>query len=170
MERIKSPLEVILDEIDRALDSRFFYLAVATTLTLPDLCVSLISANGRSTGPLYEAWCDANLGPEFEWVTGKDLYSFRCGVSHNGRFGDLKHNVERVVFSLPGRGLPLTNCQVNDAYVYSADEFCRNFMTAVRRWYDAHKDDENLKANLDRMVQYRPHGMAPYIVGAPLLA
>lgn len=59
---------------------------------------------------------------------------------------------------------------MNDAYVYSVDEFCRNFMKAVRRWYETHKDDETFKANLDRMVQYRPDGMAPYIKGMRLLA
>ena len=170
MERMISPLEILLDEIERALDAGFFYLAVATTLTLPDICVSLVAEDGRSNGVLYKAWCDKNLGSDFGWVTGEDLYSFRCGVSHNGRFGDLKHNVARVVFALPGGGIRLQNGRLNDAYVYSADEFCRNFMNAVRRWYDANKDDCNLAANLDRLVQYRAKGLAPYVIGVPLLA
>ena len=166
----RTPLEDILAEIDRALDQGFYYLAVATVLTLPDLCVSLASEDGRSNGKGYVKWCNDNLGNEFAWVTGDDLWSFRCGVSHNGRFGDLKHNVGRVIFSLPFRGNTFTNCQMNDAYVYSVEDFCRNFMSAVRSWYAAHESDATLRKNLDRMVQYRPDGLAPYISGMPLLA
>lgn len=166
----KSPLEEILAEIDRALEQKFYYLAVAAVLTLPDLCVSLISDDGRSNGRKYVKWCSDNLGDEFAYVTGDDLWSFRCGVSHNGRFGDLKHNVGRVIFSLPFQGNTFTNCQFNDAFVYSVEDFCRNFMNAVRIWYAANESNENLQLNINRMVQYRPNGLPPYIVGAPLLA
>jgi len=170
MQPTRSPLEKILAEIDRALDQGFFYLAVATVLTLPDLCVSLISEDARSTGKRYIEWCDTNLGSEFVYVSGDDLWSFRCGVSHNGRFGDLKHDVGRVVFSLPFRGNRLIDCVINDAYIYSVEDFCRNFMAAVRKWYWSNEENPNLKQNIERMVQYRSEGLPPYIVGVPLLA
>jgi hypothetical protein len=167
MQSIQSPLDVILNEIDRALEQKFYYLAVSTVLTLPDLCVSLLS--GRSSGPLYKNWCKENLGPEFDYLTGDDLYSFRCGVIHNGRFGDLKHSVGRVLFVFPFRGNQFVNCMIDDAYFYSVEDFCRNFISYVRKWYDQHKDNPELQANLNRMVQYRPEGLAPYSIGAPLL-
>lgn len=93
----------------------------------------------------------------------------RCGVLHNGRFGDLKHNVGRVIFALPGQGT-FVNCQANDAYIYSVVDFCRNFTNAVYRWFEANREDEILKANLPRLMQYRPNGLAPYMVGMTVLA
>lgn len=87
-----SPLYPLLSEINKAATSGMPFLAVAMTVALPDICVSLVSEDGRSDRERYVHWCDANLGPRFSLLTGRDLYSMRCGVLHNGRFGDLKHS------------------------------------------------------------------------------
>jgi hypothetical protein len=86
-----SPLYSLLNEINKAAAGGLPFLAVAMTVALPDICVSLASPDGRSTRQQYKDWCRDNLGPEFDFVTGDDLWSMRCGVLHNGRFGDLKH-------------------------------------------------------------------------------
>ena len=93
----------------------------------------------------------------------------RCGVLHNGRFGDLKHSVARVIFALPGRG-QIVNTIMDDAYVYSVVDFCQQFTTAVYRWCEAHKADEAVQANMPRLMQYRVGGLAPYIGGITVLA
>lgn len=94
----------------------------------------------------------------------------RCGVLHNGRFGDMKHNVARVIFSLPNSGSTFVNCQMNDAYVYSVVDFCKVFTDAVYRWFEANKDDATIMANIPRLMQYRQGGLAPYIKGPTVLA
>jgi hypothetical protein len=167
----ESPLYPLLNEINRAAKGGLPFLAVAMTVALPDICVSLVSNDGRSNGDRYKAWCKDNLGQEFSFVTGDDLYSMRCGVLHNGRFGDLKHNVARVIFALPDANANVfINCQMNDAYFYSVVEFCRNFTQAVYNWCEKNKENANLKANIPRLMQYRQGGLAPYVVGATVLA
>lgn len=95
----------------------------------------------------------------------------RCGVLHNGRFGDLKHQASRVIFALPdSRNNLFINCRSNDAYFYSVVEFCRNFTAAVEEWFDVHREDEPVKANLPRLIQYREEGLVPYIKGMRVLA
>jgi hypothetical protein len=165
----ESPLYALLNEINRAATIGMPFLAVAMTAALPDICVSLISDDGRSTGEGYKQWCQDNLGSEFSFLTGDDLYSMRCGVLHNGRFGDLKHNVARVVFALPGT-LTRVNCRADDAYIYSVADFCRNFTVAVYKWMEANRGNANVRANLPRLMQYRNGGMPPYIVGPTVLA
>jgi hypothetical protein len=161
----------LLDEINRAVSGGFPFLAVAMTVALPDICVSLISGDGRTNGDLYKKWCDQNLPKsEFSYVTSDDLWSMRCGVLHNGRFGDLKHNVARIIFALPSKTFVPTNMILNDAYFYSVVEFCKNFTDAVRDWYDKNKDDINIQANLPRLMQYRSGGLLPYFHGATVLA
>jgi hypothetical protein len=145
------------------------FLAITMTVALPDICTSLISDDGRTSPTLYKEWCKNNLGPEFSFVTGEDLYSMRCGVLHSGRFGDLKHNVARVVFAIPGK-LTLVNCIGNDAYIYSVVDFCKHFTEAVYRWMEKNKEHANVKANLPRLMQYRFGGMPPYVVGQTVLA
>lgn len=95
----------------------------------------------------------ANLGPKFSFVSPEDLYSIRCGVLHQDRFGDLKHNVARVLFLPPECGSSFTNCQINDAYCYSVVEFCRNLCDAAHKWYEANRNDPIVQVNSRRMMQ-----------------
>jgi hypothetical protein len=126
------------------------------TLALPDICVSLSSEDGRSDGPRYREWCAENLMPsgKFDYITPNDLWSMRCGVLHNGRFGDLKHSVSRVIFT-PRDGGQFENCLVNDSYLYGAVQFCRNFTQLVHAWAEKHHTDEQVKVNMPRLMQYR---------------
>ena len=167
----RSPLYPILNEINKAAAGEMPFLAIAMCVALPDICVSLSSPKGRSERDDYKQWCQDNLSKdEFGFLTPDDLWSMRCGVLHNGRFGDLKHNVARVIFIPPNSSATFVNCQLNDAYYYSVVDFCRNFTTAVYRWFEAHRDDESVKANLPRLMQYRRGGFAPYIEGQTVLA
>jgi hypothetical protein len=164
-----TPLDYLLSEVERAIQGKFYFLALTMVLALPEVCVSLASTDGRSNGERYKDWCKANLTSGFDFVSGEDLFSMRCGVLHNGRFGDLKHNVARVIFALPGN-VTFVNCKMNDAYVYSVADFCANFIAAVRRWYAAHAYDPTVIVNLPRMMTLYPDGLSPYIKGAPILA
>ena len=165
-----SPLYPILNEINKAAKEGLPFLAIAMCVALPDICASLASADGRSVPHTYKAWCKNNLGAEFSFVTPDDLYSMRCGVLHNGRFGDLKHNVGRIIFALPGGSPGFVNCVANDAYVYSVVDFCKHFTDAVFKWFEANKNDANIQANIPRLMQYRVGGFAPYFHGLTVLA
>jgi len=105
----ESPLYPLLNEINKAVAFGLPLLAIVMTVALPDICVSLASANGRTTKELYKEWCKNNLGPAFGYVTPDDLWSMRCGVLHNGRFGDLQHSVARVIFALTNSGMLANN-------------------------------------------------------------
>jgi hypothetical protein len=164
-----SPLTPLLDEINRAASGGFPFLAVAMAVALPDICCSLIYPDGRSKGVRYRAWCKANLGPEFDFVTSKDLYSIRCGVLHSGRFGDLEHNVASVKFILPGTNINVINSRLDDIYLYSVVDFCKNFTASVEAWFEKNKHDPNVVANLPRLMRYRPDGLKPIMAGITVL-
>ena len=167
---IQTPLDPLLREIEIACANGLCQIAVAMTLALPDICVSLSSADSRSNGSRYVDWCKSNLDGRFSFVTGEDLYSMRCGVLHSGRFGDLKHNVSRVLFAPPDPSNNMfVNNRINDAYFYSALEFCKNFGDVARKWYANNASDANVVSNLPRMMRYHPNGIPPYVVGTPIL-
>lgn len=169
MPPLDSPLDQILGEIVVA-SSTLPLLAVAMTVALPDICVSLESEDGRSDGVRYRRWCADNL-PEskFSYVSPDDLWSMRCGVLHNGRFGDMKHEVKRVIFTLPNSSVSFTNCLVGDAYLTDAASFCQAFTEAVRQWSEANRAHPIVKANLPRLFQYRDE-LPPYIRGVRMIA
>jgi hypothetical protein len=164
-----SPLYPLLNEINKAAATGLPFLAVAMTVALPDICISLISADGRTSPDRYKQWCKDNLDQkDFGFVTPDDLYSMRCGVLHNGRFGDLKHNAARVIFALPG-STTFVDCKMNDAYFYSVVNFCQTFTLAVRDWYEKNKNDLILQSNLPRLMQYHEGGFLPYVSGVTVL-
>ena len=134
--------------------------------------MSLASADGRSDGNRYKEWCLEHLSSsETIHLTGEDLWSIRCGVLHNGRFGDLKHNVARIAF-VPAAGSAgnIFSGKVNDAYFCNVTEFCKNICDAVCIWYELNKGDPNVLENIPRLMQYYPQGLAPFIIGMPIIA
>ncbi|MEM6536356.1 MAG: hypothetical protein AAF668_01365 [Pseudomonadota bacterium] len=168
MTQLEHPIFPLLNEINIAAEKGLPLLAISMTVALPDICVSLISKDGRTDSRRYKEWCDNNLGTEFSYVTSNDLYSMRCGVLHNGRFGDLKHEVGRVIFALDGA--EMVNCKFNDAYIYSAPNFCRNFTVAVHNWIQENYENSIFKENTKRLIQFHPNGLAPYLIGPTVIA
>ena len=139
------------------------------TFALPDICVSLILENGRTNSHAYKDWCRDNLGSYFGYVTPDDLYSMRCGILHNGRFGDLQHNVGRVMFAISDN-TTYVDVRLNDGYIYSIVQFCCNFTEAVSLWFKTNEGNELLNERLPRLMQYRVGGFTPYIWGETVLA
>lgn len=169
-------MELFLQEIENALKARLYYLAVVTAVTIPDVCAALASPDGESTGAKYKAWYSDNVGKTLTWFTEVDCYKFRCGGVHQGRFGHKDMQYDRTIFLLPG---PVTMMQglskgnggsAESAYMYSAVEFCQVFVKAARDWLKANADNATVKANMAHLVELRPEGLSPHIVGIPVIA
>lgn len=164
-------MNVLTEEIDRALSAELYYLALVLTLSLPDVCAALESADGQTNALKYKAWCDTWVSPAYPQMTSVDLYSMRCGVVHQGRLGHPKMQYARVLFTLPNAHNNVFHQNIiNDALNLDAVIFCRDMAGAVARWYAAKQNDPNVTANLPRLVQFHEHGLAPYMVGMPLIA
>lgn len=164
-------MEGLTGEVERALSAKLYYLALVLTLSLPDVCAALASDDGQTSGLKYKAWCDAWFLPAYPQITSLDLYSMRCGVVHQGRLGHPKMQYARVLFTLPNTSNNVFHQNIiNDALNLDAVIFCRDMAGAVARWYTAKQHDPNVMANLPRLVQFHEQGLAPYMVGMPLIA
>src|SRR6267154_323178 len=134
-------MNTILEEIEKALQSQLFYLAVASALSLPDVCSALESPNGTTSGAQYKAWYSAWLGHKYPNITPDDIYSLRCGVVHQGRFGHPRMQYSRVLFAIPNPGrIVFHNNIVDDALNLDAPMFCRDVLESALTWYEAKKD------------------------------
>jgi hypothetical protein len=165
-------MDAIFNDIESALKANVYYAAIALALSIPDVCASLQHPIGHVKGSNksgYIKWFTANLSGAYPLLTGNDIYSLRSGVVHNGRFG--AGNFARVLFTVPNsQGNVFHNNIINDALNLDAVQFCKNFVAAARSWLTHQKTDKNVERNLDRVVQFRPAGLAPYMVGMPLIA
>jgi hypothetical protein len=168
---VADPMSTILGEIQKALDAGLHYLAVASALSLPDVCAALESPTGTTSGAQYKAWYDAWLAPLYPNITGDDIYSLRCGVVHQGRFGHPKMQYSRVLFTIPNASRNVFHNNIlDDALNLDAPTFCKDIIASVMKWYEAKKTDPAVEVNLPRLLRLHPNGLPPYMVGMPLIA
>jgi hypothetical protein len=165
-------LDVITREIEVALKGGFYYLAIIGSLTLPDICSALESQDGTTSGKQYMHWCDSWLLPKYPFLTSSEIYSLRCGVIHQGNAMHPSKRYSRILFTLPvpHNDVFLHNNILNDALNLDAVTFCRDVLECGVNWYAQEKNNPHVVANLPNQVRYYPKGIAPYIVGVPVIS
>ena len=164
-------MQATLDEIEHCVGSGRYYAAISLALTVPDIAAALGSSNGESKPARYKAWFDANLSPKYPNLTAHDCYCLRCGVVHQGRFGHPGSQYDRVLFTIPTpEGRVFHNNIFNDALNLDAPTFCRDIVKAALKWLKAEAGNATVQTNLQRSVRLYPRGLAPYMVGTPLIA
>lgn len=174
---VLAPLEAILSDIESALHAEFWYLAVAVTLSIPDIC-SLLERDAKTEGwakeEKYVTWYNENVGEKFPLVNGQACYYLRGGVVHKGQFRHAKLEYDRIVFSV----MKETRARVTVRYVNSPrlpvlivdlEGFCMSVITAAREWGQRKKDDPIVRQNLADLVRFRPEGFPPALVNVPMV-
>src|SRR5690625_2233996 len=162
---LPSPIDFLLAEVEHALEHGMYYLAIITALTLPDVCSALASENGVTNGGRYREWYRSNLSNRFPNLTDYDCWRLRCGVVHQGRFGRPGMRYSRVIFTIPDQQNNFFHNNIfNDALNLDAVTFCGDIIQGVRDWYESNRDCANVRSNIPHLVQYRPNGLAPYMV------
>ena len=108
--------------------------------------------------------------PEYPRLTGADLYGMRCGVLHQGKLGHPNMQYARILFTLSSDRALLHNNVIGLALNLDAVTFCRDMVAGVARWYAQERESPYVKRNLPDMLQVYPNGLAPYIVGMPIIS
>ena len=81
-------MDLILKEIQAALDAKLWYAALAVTVTLPDICASLEAPPGASKDKQrsrYLRWFNTYAKRDAV-LTADRCWDLRCGVSHEGKY------------------------------------------------------------------------------------
>jgi hypothetical protein len=186
------PIEIssILDEIDKAIEAKLYYLAIVVALSVPDICACLEfdpDEPSWADKKTYSKWCDENI--TFDSVAGIDLYYIRSGVIHRGHFHHQKSRFNRIMFIGPesafkahdimltvNPGSSFGGIDVKDlrlegkVLMFDVLRFCGTVSDAARKWSIAKKNDSNVQRNLPLLVRYRPNGLPPFSVGVPTIA
>lgn len=181
-------MNLLLDQIEQSLSSGGYYLSLFTALTIPDIGGAMDASNGEATGARYKDWYEVWVRPQFQKamkrelgdraafatlvnpLEGADCYYFRCGLLHQGRVEHPKSKFDRIMFVEPGNGrLKMHYSTMNNALVVDIDDFCREIIAGAREWLAAVEQTDLYKANYAKFVQRHPSGIAPYIVGVPVI-
>jgi hypothetical protein len=190
MDNVPLELTAILREIEKALEAKLYYVAIAVALSVPDICACLECDPDKpiwATQEKYVAWCDKNL--RFKNLTGVDLFRIRGGVLHQGHFDHPKSKFDRVMFIGPESaikahdivitvkpgvtfsGISAETLRVSgDLLQLDVRMFCNSILDAARAWGISKANDPHVLRNLPNLVRYRPEGLPPFSVGVPTIA
>lgn len=158
-------MDWILEEMESGLSSGHYFLALMMALTIPDICAALESKNGKSSSPAYKAWYQNHLSEAYK-IAANDCWNLRCSLLHQGRSDNPNSEVERVIFTLPHRDqIVLHNNRIDKVVQIDLVGFCLAMSAAARRWFDATKENETVRRNLERLVRHYPDGFPGRFAG-----
>jgi hypothetical protein len=164
-------VEGLLREIEKAMTAELYYLALLLTLTLPDVCSALEQSDGRAAGKkAYKAWYKINIHDVIGGLTPDEAYELRSTVVHQSRaLGSEARNYSRILFTMKST-TRIDSCILNDAMMFDAEMFCGRWISMVRQWIEKTKTNPTVQGHLPSLLQVRPSGLAPYVVGMPIIA
>lgn len=176
-------MEPILEQIRATFNCGIWYPVVSSVLMLPDACGAVeFWGQGKKPRDRYIEWYDRWVLPHFKPANvkfdGSVVYIVRNAMIHESTgFTRGEHGFDRILFTPPNKaGIALEFCfsggveeaalQVTILGMMDAMERgVRNWLTDVRT--DADKSRETAIAKL---IQYRPNGQEPHIVGIPIVS
>lgn len=164
-------MEDILQQVRAASKVGAYYVSLLSALTLPDICAALESEDGKASRAKFITWFDAQVAPSYNgFLDGESCYYFRCSMLHQGSTQHPKSKYSRIIFLEPGnRRMTLHNNIMNDALNIDVNIFCEDICAAVEHWWPAASTQPAFQANVTRFVTRHPNGLAPYIVGIPVI-
>lgn len=161
-------MEDFIEEIRAAIKGQAWLLALAGVLALPDMCAALESNDGCTTGAKYRSWVSRWLGNKYTSLDPADLYQMRCSFLHQGHARSRTY--ERIIFTGVDRNVVMNNNTINEALNLDLPTFCKDIIDGVLKWQETMADNENYEKNIGNLIQWHPTGLAPYIVGVPVLS
>lgn len=165
-------MEDFLNQIENALEYNLYYIALQSTLTLPDICSSLISATPtkRKVRQEYVDWYTNHFKDNL-YLSAEDCYYFRCANVHQAKTIHANSNYSRILFIEP-QTAPITihNCIINDVLCIDVNKFCKGMISSVRSWINSVKGTEPFETNYKSFIKRYPNGLPPYVVGIPIIS
>lgn len=183
-------MHTLINQIESSLGSGFYFLSLYTSLSIPDIAGALSSADGEASGKKYEAWYEQWVRPRFfenvlasvppparqyiqhveNPLTGDACYRFRCSLLHQGSSQHPKSPFSRIIFIEPGSTTNVVHYgRINDALCIDLNLFCREMIAGARLWLQQAEQDPQYIKNYDRFARRHSNGLAPYIVGVPVV-
>lgn len=160
----------LLLQIESAVNAGAYHLALLGALAVPSICGALESADGKDTPARYEAWFDRYVAPAYAsgsgapMFTGKQCYSFRCSMLHEGKAIHTGLGYSRVLFVEPSAGVFHRNV-INGALNLDIRIFCGDIVKGANAWLANVQGRPPFQTNLDASFRRYPGGLTPYIKG-----
>jgi hypothetical protein len=184
-------MRILIEQLERSLDSNLYYLSLFTALTLPDIAGALDSDDGVADRPKYVDWYEKWVRPRFadsirqclppevlaldpnlpeSPITGDACYRFRCSLLHQGSTQHPKSPFDRVIFVEPGAtDSVLHNNIMNRVLIIDLRLFCLEVIAGVRSWLNQVESTARFRDNYENFARRHPDGFPGLINGVPVV-
>ena len=179
----------VVSQLERSLDHPVYFLSLFAALAIPDIGGALDSEDGQASGERYKLWYEHWVRPQFPKIlkeslpanvrghvnvenplTGEACYRFRCSLLHQGTTQHPKSPYSRIIFVEPGTTTNTFHYNIlNDALNIDVGLFCREMVAGARDWLAAVEKTDKFQVNYSKFARRYPDGLAPYIVGVPVV-
>jgi hypothetical protein len=165
-----------LNQIRASLDSNLYYVALFASLAVPDICGAIGSDNGQASKKKYIEWFDRYVAPKYrspheQILTGEDCYFFRCSMLHQGSSQHPNSSYARVLFIEPGATRSVAHrCVFIGALVIDVRIFCKDIVSSAYNWLEEVSGTERFEENFNKFMRRYPQGLAPYVIGVPVIS
>jgi hypothetical protein len=148
-----------------------YLVCLGAALVIPDMYGAMESADGLARPQRYIGWFDQHVAPRYGgFVAGEDCYVLRCSMLHQGTTQNPKGNFSRFLSTEPGDPLTTHNNIMGGALNLDVGRFVNDMVEAALAWVVTAEQTPNYRANYSRFIQRYPQGLAPFIVGAPVIS
>lgn len=171
-------MEILISQVRMAMQSKLYYMALMTSLAIPDIAGALESANGWATEGKYIDWYEKWVRPRLAEsrdrenpFSGQECYYFRCSMLHQGSSQHSKSPYTRIIFIEPGaKNYGLHYCLIREeALLIQLDAFVEEVLKGCELWLGSVKGTEQYEKNFIRFATRHSNGLAPYVLGTPVV-
>jgi len=188
-------VRILIDQLESSLGTGLYYLSLFTALAIPDIGGALDSDDGRANGDRYRAWYEKWVRPRFKEqvlqelppdvhthvanlqnpLTGDVCYRFRCSLLHQGTSQHPESAFTRIIFIEPGTTTNVIHYGIIDngptdrVLCIDLKHFCREVIGGTRLWLGQVESTEHYKVNYDAFARRHASGLAPYVIGVPVV-
>lgn len=171
-------MRTLISQTRKAVGAELYYLALMSALAIPDIAGALETKDGEASGKHFAAWYEKWVHPillksrgRINPLSGQLCYGFRCALLHQGRSQRQKDQYSNIMFIEPGHpNYGLHYCLISgDALLIQLDEFVEEVLRGCEAWLEYIEGTETFENNYRLFARRHPQGLAPYIVGVPVI-
>lgn len=171
---IDKPVFKFTKSIEQALNDKNYVAALSLALTLPEICTSLTSEDGKAGRSKYIKWFNDYVSSFYEYAVkkysleGRECYALRCSVLHNGTHDisnaevlrDIENAAKKFCFCAENFGN--FRMRVNDTVLLNVEDFCSNLCNGVYLWYVDNCTNEHVDNSMSKIMQIHTSEFSPH--------
>ena len=162
----------LLQQVEIAIKAKLFYLALFTTLCIPDICGAMEAEDGNANKDRYIKWYNRYISADCV-LSAEDCYYFRCSLLHQGKGEHPTSAYTRYLFTevkFMNNNFFKSKTDVKMSLNIDLNDFCLEILKGAKKWLLDVQNTATYKKNHDLMLKRYPNGFPPYIVGIPVIA